>query len=1103
MYNFKTQQLLLLLATLLLLSGSGGWTLTLTNAQYVHMLHYTAVGCSSDIIKASSYKIDSCYAGVTGSYGYTMTTANQITFNQYLTPNCTGAVNKTDLFTPGKCSMTYLSSMALLSDTIIIPTVSKNFYEKYPVGFDCNNDNAARHSMISGYCVPNDVWKGQVVNTGISMAYELANVQCLGAKPADFATYLAGCSAANLYNVANAFSVTSPLSMSVQVSVTGYDSVSVTAAQFSGWIGMGHLFEVFYSTTSGNWARLNQSAGTGVAQRCYSTLLPCTISSIPIGTSVSNTVISLKFVLAGIDYFASNTPPSYTAGGIKMPSSPTMQNLVIKDQTTSSITFNYTAAGGYNGLTFVVTVNSLQINTQACTTGPTCTVTGLPVASQPVIVVYATSSGRNSPSVTQTGQLLKGVTMAPLTVDIGTTRKNITVHYVGSGGDIRQPYSYSTYLNGTLKCNTTASFCSVTGLSLVYYDIKVVATNDGQQSTQSTSVNLAVIPLQPPNITAIIGTTHATIQFYASGGEDIIATVYNVTVNGVLTCIKTLQSTCEAKGLAPFTTYSVQVTATKGATTTGATFQFQTYQSVDMPTVIATQNLNNTVTIQYFADHGVPFNSTFTVRANGTLIPLCVNTTATVCQLFNPNLGQYYQFSVNVYNDGASKTAYQDIMLYTYPTTFSITKMLATMSSIDVEWNASTGGAPDSSYYTTAVSLNKVVWSDVCVKSLELSCQIKNLLPNTIHYIRVTMTNYIFTPVVATSNNSTLSLPVTINYCLNAQGVSCSGNGNCTNNICLCNNQWKGQYCEERISDQNTNNGTIGHDPNSPGINVTSKGVYFSFAVNKIIERDSVGIIVKQLNMTNLVWFLMTSSNSTVTVPTTNDTVLETRLTYISNTSTNPMDSIEVTFLQYHAIQGVTRMSNVMFEFANQQFTIDLGSIKYNVAINKWKFTSYLNTLEIHSTVSRINGGSCDETIQGRLLNNGPISTMNITDSNGNNIVGRFINRVVLDQTPRLLNLYELDQESKENMTIVAVAPAFSQRLEMDPDFGFLVRGDSSVPRNTCHQPDDNKWKLITGVVVGGVVLLAVAITATIFILKRNAVYIKHHLKLNKIKNDE
>ncbi|GAM20228.1 hypothetical protein SAMD00019534_034030 [Acytostelium subglobosum LB1] len=960
----------------------------------------------------------------------------------------------------------------------------------------CQTDSTSRHSQQRDICVASDAWNGQYAKKSqtsglISMILDMTDKTCSAMSQTMFIDYNATCQNSN--DVANAFMRTQPLTFTLTVSAIDYDVIRVSSFIPSGWLmSMGYYFIGYYQGVDTNWNLMNLADNTN--RPCYSATTPCDLR-LPANLPVTPTKYS--FSLTGVDYFSTVVPTSveYT---VTMPTAPSMTTMAMDGRTTRTITVSYNATGGLGPSTYVFnyTLNGVPYSDTNCIRNTTCKFMGLdPNTNYTISVGVASGSKFSSSSQTMTIATLVAVSLPNFTPTYGADgRLNIT--FRTKGGDINSPFYFVTRLNGTMMCNSTEKLCSIPNLTKgITYNVSVSASNEGTVVEIWKLVDISGV-LLPPRIIITPSTASAIIQYIADGGNTSVTTYYNVSINGNPVQTNTSLNRYDATGLEPDTTYTVKVSANKpdDQLITSNTASFTTLKTVQAPTITLVQNISSNSISVYYNTSGGSGSNTYTVSANGTAIPSCILITSTYCELKNPALGQYYQIDVKVDSDGFSKTSSKGIMIYLYPSRTLFRPLVTTESTIQASWTQSNGGVPNETYYTVSISLNSVTWSDVCVKTQDLTCSIQNLLPNKLHYLRLTLTNTFFNPLYANSNGSTL--PEKINYCLDRQGGTCSSHGNCTDNICVCDNEWKGSYCEERITIQNVNNGTIENSPNTPAINITSKGVYFSFAINEIIERDSTNALVKSVNVSSLMWFMVNAANTTVTAPVTNDTVLESRWTY--NTSVpNITDSIVVTFLQYQRIEGVTRNTNMMFEFANQLFTIDLGSLKYNVAINKWRFASYLNTLEIHSTVSRINGGSCDQLINGHLLNSGPVSTINITDSSGNNIVGRFINRVVLDETPRVLNLYTVD--NLDNMTIVAVSPAFSDRLEMDPDFGFLVRGDGSAP-SSCNPATDQGWKLITGVVVGGIAFVAIVIAVTVVFLNKKGVYIKHtFLRMGKI----
>ncbi|KAF2077901.1 hypothetical protein CYY_000779 [Polysphondylium violaceum] len=324
---------------------------------------------------------------------------------------------------------------------------------------------------------------------------------------------------------------------------------------------------------------------------------------------------------------------------------------------------------------------------------------------------------------------------------------------------------------------------------------------------------------------------------------------------------------------------------------------------------------------------------------------------------------------------------------------------------------------------------------------------------------------------------------------IGSNGQECSGHGTCEQQyLCKCNKDWESSDC----SIPNNGGGTVIPDPNvnpndTSSTIITPGGTMFDVGIVLIQEIDSDHNIVQSYNVTSIKWTNITKQDNqhiyTTTLP-NNQSTLNVKL------SINNLDE------------------NVYYNFAGDVIPILPKSIKYQVELQNYTFSSSLNTMQfIFKSGILQEGGEC---VYESDTNTQPTSGDSIRSIlmmlNGETLIGTFSNRIVLDNRPSYnqvnkltdtqINQYNLNSQS---LYVAITTTSFKNDVVVDPNFGVLV---TSTPDN---QNQCNKkfaaWKIAMIVVccVVGVALLI----ATVMLIKKRAVVKAFNAKLKKLDNHQ
>ncbi|KAM9941891.1 hypothetical protein ACTFIT_005258 [Dictyostelium discoideum] len=318
----------------------------------------------------------------------------------------------------------------------------------------------------------------------------------------------------------------------------------------------------------------------------------------------------------------------------------------------------------------------------------------------------------------------------------------------------------------------------------------------------------------------------------------------------------------------------------------------------------------------------------------------------------------------------------------------------------------------------------------------------------------------------------------------------CSGanNGICntTTGQCTCINGYGSHDCSELSNNNNNNSNGGGSDSDSelpptvivvdPGkTNITNGETNFLIYIKSISEIDYEGNILKTFPLNN-VWEKVNSTDSN---------------TYIYKQKLENTNCIVES-----KIEEITNKDGKLFSFADVDFKVESGSVKFSISVSNYTYISNLNNLQIEliSETSQLaqDDNNCNEVDTSLDTSNfNSESNLNYIKISKNNKVlsGRFINKVVSDGKVTFLDSIATKSTS-DSISITLNLPHCTSQCLVDPDFSVLLSSDF---KSKCGEKDDKKSYVIPVAVVSSVVGVASIGAASFIIYKKK--YIENPLK--------
>ncbi|EGG20712.1 hypothetical protein DFA_00573 [Cavenderia fasciculata] len=302
---------------------------------------------------------------------------------------------------------------------------------------------------------------------------------------------------------------------------------------------------------------------------------------------------------------------------------------------------------------------------------------------------------------------------------------------------------------------------------------------------------------------------------------------------------------------------------------------------------------------------------------------------------------------------------------------------------------------------------------------------------------------------------------------------NCHGHGVCDDNgVCQCYPDYQvDDNCLTKIIN-NTN------QPNNtaptPSFNID--GLSFQFEMIAIHQIDIDNQIVFELLTNN--WISNITNN-------TDTTIVNYQLNKTLDNNNNNATTITST------ISFSTKPRNI--PFGSQSLQIKANSIKLAVNISQWNYQSALSTLRVLFKTTINNNQSVEYDCQEEEIQS--LTFDQISDSiqylrvvkDNIQFTGRFVDYVLSNGRDAFSKTYLINQtndidNSKQSNIIIGIGMPQCQSCILDPDFTPLLIDKSND--GGCDKKS-NTWKIIVGVVIGGVALIAISVASIMHFKKK------------------
>jgi large repetitive protein len=547
-----------------------------------------------------------------------------------------------------------------------------------------------------------------------------------------------------------------------------------------------------YTVTSSGGQTCIVGTVTGVtgSTPAYAGSLNCTVTGLTAKTSYTFTVTATNAAGTGV---ASSPSTAVTAGipgivtGVSGTSNANAQSVVSWTAPTNggAVITGYTVTSSSGQTCIVGTVTGVTGSTPAYAGSLNCTVTGLTNGNSYTFTVTATNvNGTSPPSAASAAVVPSTVPSAPTGVS-GTSNANaqsvVSWTAPSTGG---APISgYTVTSSGGQTCSSSASPCTVTGLTNgISYTFTVKATNvngTSSPSAASAAVVPSTVPDAPSGVTpsASSAATQLTVAWTAPVDGGAVITGYTVTSSGGQTCIVGTVTgvtgstpayagslNCTVTGLTAKTSYTFTVTATNvsGTSTASTASSSVTAGAPDAPTGATATSTTTATTVNVSwtapADGGAVITG-YKVTSNsgrtctvGTVSGVTGSTPAYAgslnCNVTSLTTKTTYTFTVtaiNVNGTSPASATSNDIVAGTPPSPTNVTAVATTSAtSATITWTDPTGVSGASTSRYTVIASPTATTPTACSTSLtgtSTTCVFTGLTTGTTYTFTVSAIN--------------------------------------------------------------------------------------------------------------------------------------------------------------------------------------------------------------------------------------------------------------------------------------------------------------------------------------------------------------------------
>ncbi|KAM9961475.1 hypothetical protein ACTFIR_004326 [Dictyostelium discoideum] len=322
------------------------------------------------------------------------------------------------------------------------------------------------------------------------------------------------------------------------------------------------------------------------------------------------------------------------------------------------------------------------------------------------------------------------------------------------------------------------------------------------------------------------------------------------------------------------------------------------------------------------------------------------------------------------------------------------------------------------------------------------------------------------------------------NDCLSKlnQGICDSKTGQCK-----CNTGFNSYDCSGIIlDDTKSNGGIIKFDNHTNSFTTNDNNVKFLIYYKQLKEVGFDGQVYKSYPLKKE-WIL----NSTFE----NEMIFEQSISHDSNCKI---------ITHFQEIKDEKKS----FQFANEQFYLEKGSIKVTIKVTKYDYINNLNTLELE-LISSIeeqdqNGDDCNsKDIDIEDINSPESSKFSFIKISKDNKIfsGRFLNKLLSDNRETFFSTENIKDLESNSITTLLKLPHFNNECIIDPDFSVLLSTDF---KENCKEDNNRKWVIPVSIVIPVVFVASAIIIFSIIYKKSTTVKITlkkfKSIKLNSMK---
>ncbi|EGG15956.1 hypothetical protein DFA_09627 [Cavenderia fasciculata] len=365
--------------------------------------------------------------------------------------------------------------------------------------------------------------------------------------------------------------------------------------------------------------------------------------------------------------------------------------------------------------------------------------------------------------------------------------------------------------------------------------------------------------------------------------------------------------------------------------------------------------------------------------------------------------------------------------------------------------------------YKSQYNINCTLGSNPSAGLVSFQIQVDNLNGGAKDLLYIHLTNNGTNGGTTTSSSTTSGGGETPEEKCKRETSNCYGHGKCDiNGICQCELNYQPlDNCLTKII-----NNTIQPNNTSPTPAFNIDGVTFLFEV-VAITRDCSDTTIAVYNLNH------TLGNTTI-------------ITSTISFSSKPRD----------------------IPFGSQVLHINPNSIKLSVNVTGWRYASILSTLRVIFKTTINNNQTiefdCKDIPIDSLTFDQMSSSLQYLRVIKDNIqfTGRFIDYVLSDGREAFSRTYVINQTSvqgddEQSNILLGIGMPQCQSCVLDPDFSPLLVDKSN---DSGCDSQSNTWRIIVGVVVGGVALLAISAASVFFyrkkrILRRQEISMQNKLK--------